>query len=775
MTTRLLSLILAALCLGVRASEEGERLGDAWSDPRNPIVQIFGGKRLDLWSLKPVVRPEVPASSGMANASRITNPIDAFILAKLTAHDLRPAPEADRRTLARRLYFNLTGLPPTPGELVAFLADDSTDAYERLVDRLLASPRYGEHWARQWLDVIRYSDSNGFDWDEYRKEAWRFRDYVIRSFNEDKPFDQFIREQLAGDELLAGPPTNERERDQLIATGFLRVGPQDNSASLFNEQDRARAEVLADLTETTGSAFLGLTLSCNRCHDHKFDPLSHADYFRMRAFFEPVKYADDLPLDLAPEQERIKAHNEALAAQLKPLESEHKELLDGVKNRIRAERRKELPAEELALLELAEDQRTAEQKTQIEKIQARIKPSDDDVKKAATEPELARRQELDVAIKELNGRRLSFLLGLLATDQTNAIPDTRVLYQGNHKDPREAVVPGFLSALDPNPAVIARPVNPATTGRRLTLANWIASPENPLTARVLVNRVWLGHFGRGLVNTPNDFGLAGDRPTHPELLDWLASEFMAQGWSVKKLHRLIVTSATYRQRSVGVMDQEGDGAKAAQFNPTTPARQHSLSPSAIDPDNTLYWRQNMRRHTAEQLRDAILFVSGRLNGKAGGGPVWPELPAEVLQANPAFLDDNAEKTKGWYPSPAAEQDARSVYLIQKRTVRLPFMEAFDLPSNESSCARRQESIVAPQAFTLLNSSLAINAAESFAARLEGDGDGDISAAVERAFELAFQRAPSAPERAACERLARERGLTELCRALLNVNEFIYVD
>jgi hypothetical protein len=240
MTTRLLSLILAALCLGVRASEPGERLGDAWSDPRNPIVQIFGGKRLDLWSLKPVVRPEVPVSPVTEHASRITNPIDAFIRVKLAAHDLRPSPEADRRTLARRLYFNLTGLPPTPEELAAFLADDSTDAYERLVDRLLASPRYGEHWARQWLDVIRYSDSNGFDWDEYRKEAWRFRDYVIRSFNADKPFDQFIREQLAGDELLAGPPTNEHERDQLIATGYLRVGPQDNSASLFNEQDRAR-------------------------------------------------------------------------------------------------------------------------------------------------------------------------------------------------------------------------------------------------------------------------------------------------------------------------------------------------------------------------------------------------------------------------------------------------------------------------------------------------------------------------------------------------------
>ncbi|HAV61343.1 MAG TPA: hypothetical protein DCY13_03155 [Verrucomicrobiales bacterium] len=729
--------------------EPGERIGDAWSDPRNPIVRIFGGQRLDLWSLKPIERPPVPALKGTAHGQTSRHPVDRFIRARLAEHGLSPAPETDKRTLARRLAFDLTGLPPSPEMLAAFLDDDSPDAYERLVDRLLASPAYGEHQARQWLDVVRYSDSNGFDWDEYRKQAWRFRDYVIRSFNADKPFDEFIREQLAGDELVPGAPRDEIDRDRLIATGFLRIGPQDNSASLFNEQDRARSEWMADLTETTGSAFLGLTLSCCRCHDHKYDPLSQADHFRLRAFFEPLKHADDLPLDLKPDQERIRTHNDRIADELKPLEKEREKLLESIRNRLRTERRQQLPADELALLQLPEGERNDEQKQAIKKIQAKLKPTDEEVTEGATNEEKARRKELADAIKELEGKRLAFTVGLLATDKTNDVALTRILFQGNHKDPREPVPPGFLSALDPNPAPLADPPNPGTTGRRLTLANWIAADSNPLTARVWVNRVWQGHFGRGLVPTANDFGLAGERPTHPELLDWLTSEFMAQGWSVKQLHKLIVTSATYRQSSA-------------------PRNEAAM---ATDPDNTLYWRQNLRRLTAEQLRDALLQVSGQLTGKAGGEPVWPELPAEVLQANPAFLDDNAEKTKGWYPSPEAEQGARSVYLVQKRTVRVPFLEAFDLPSNELSCARRQESIVAPQAFSLLNSDLAARCARAFAGRIAAEGD----EAIEKAFALSLQRAPTDSELAACRKLSQEHGLAAVCRALLNVNEFLYVD
>lgn len=737
-----------------KPAQPGEQIGDAWSDPRNPIVRIFGGQRLDLWSFKPVKRPPVPDATKTNSTTIVHNPIDAFIQARLAEHHLKPSAEADRRTLARRLYFDLTGLPPMPEEVAAFVADDSPDAYERLVDRLLMSPHYGEHWARQWLDVVRYSDSNGFDWDEFRKQAWRFRDYVIRSFNADKPFNEFIREQLAGDELVDGPPKNQADRDRLIATGYLRVGPQDNSAPLFKEEDRARSEWLADLTETTGSAFLGLTLTCCRCHDHKFDPLSQADNFRIRAFFEPIHYADSEPIELAPEQDRIKAHNDEIDHRIKPLEKQRDELVDGLKNRLREERRQKLPADELALLELPEDKRSDDQKKQIEVIEKKLKPSEEEVKTAATDDEKARKKEFDKAIRKLEKEKLDYTYGLLATDQTNDVAVTRILFQGNHKDPRDPVAPGFISALDPNPAKLCRPPNHETTGRRLTLANWIASDKNPLTARVIVNRIWQGHFGVGLVATPNDFGFAGARPTHPELLDWLASEFMADGWSLKNLHRLIVTSATYRQAS-------GGGGASAEHE--------------ADPNNQFYWRQNLHRLTAEQLRDAMLFVSGTLNGKSGGPPVWPELPAEVMQANPAFLDDNAEKTKGWYPSPAAEQGARSIFLVQKRTVRIPFMETFDLPSNEVSCPRRQESVVAPQAFSLLNSPLAIDAARAFARRIENEKSADPRAEVERAFQLAFQRRPTAREMDVCARLLDERGLAGFCRVLINLNEFVFVD
>ncbi|MBK8000843.1 MAG: DUF1549 domain-containing protein [Verrucomicrobia bacterium] len=709
----------------------GETIGDAWSDKRNPIVRIFGGQRLDLWSLKPVKMVQPPE---VKNKRWARTPLDRFTLARFEASGTTPPREADQRTLARRLYFDLTGLPPTPEQMERFLADRRADAYERLVDELLASPRYGEHWARAWLDVIRYSDSNGFDWDEFRPKAWRFRDYVIRSFNADKPFDRFIREQLAGDELIDGPPKNAAEQDALIATTYLRLGPQDNSAGAFNEQDRARAEWMADLTETTGSAFLGLTMSCCRCHDHKFDPISQADHFRLRAFFEPVKYADDTPLDLAADQEAIRAHNRSLDAKIGPLVQQRDAILAGIKKRMRDERFAKLTSEEKLLLETPKVQRTNELKSKIEGIEKKIEPGDKEVKAALKDDEKSKHDALEKEIAGLKKQRREFTLGLLAADDKEKVRLTRILFQGDHKAEREPVEPGFLSALDPNPAKVQIVANKKSTGRRLTLADWIASPQNPLTARVLVNRVWQGYFGEGLVATPNDFGLAGAQPENPELLDWLAGEFVRNGWSMKKLHRLVVTSATYRQAS-----------------------------------------RDPRRLSAEQLRDALLAVSGLLTNKAGGPPVWPDLPPENLQANPAFLDDNAEKTKGWYPSPKPEQNVRSVYLVQKRTVRVPFMETFDLPENSASCARRNESTVAPQALSLLNSPLAVEAARSFSQRVVAEAGESPQRQIERAFQLALQRRPAKAELEACLRMASQRSLTEVCRALLNLNEFVYVD
>ena len=764
----------------------GERLGDAWSDPRNPIVKIFGGQRLDLWSLQPVRQVESPVvkkvisksviSGAKGGAMRSLNtdslitdyfprhPIDQFIHAKLAEKKLTPAPEADRRTLARRLYFDLTGLPPTPEEVGEFLRDSRRDAYERLVDKLLASPRYGEHQARLWLDVIRYSDSNGFDWDEFRPQAWRFRDYVIRAFNADKPFDQFIREQLAGDELLEGAPKNEAEQDALIATGYLRLGPQDNSAGAFNEQDRSRAELMADLTETTASAFLAMTLSCNRCHDHKYDPLSHADHYRMRAFFEPVKFADDVPIDVAPEQEAIRTQNKALDEKLQPFTAERDKLLAGVKKKLREEKTARLTLDERALLETPKEKRTNDLKDKVAALEKKLEPKDKEVQTALTEDQKKQHESLTKQIEALKKERRAFTLALLMTDNPEKIPGTKVLFQGNHKDPRESVVPGFLSALDPNPAEIKKARNAKTTGRRLTLADWIASTNHPLTARVFVNRAWQQHFGSGLVATANDFGLAGAKPTHPELLDWLAGEFVRGGWSVKKLHRLMVTSATYRRGSVISESVISKSATASSVSPIT------------DSLITDYSHQNIRRLSAEQLRDALLAVSGLLKlEQAGGPPVWPDLPPEILQANPAFLDDNETKTKGWYPSPKTNQNVRSVFLIQKRTVRVPFLETFDLPENSVSCARRNESIVAPQALSLLNSSLTVETSRALASRVQREAGDDLAEQVNRAFALALQRAPDQEEQRACAELVRQRSLAELCRALLNLNEFIYVD
>ncbi len=663
----------------------------------------------------------------------------------------------------------MTGLPPTPEDVQRFLADRRPDAYERLVDALLASPRYGEHQARAWLDVIRYSDSNGYDWDEFRPRAWRFRDYVVRAFNEDKPFDVFIREQLAGDELLDGPPRNQREQDALIATGYLRLGPQDNSAGAFNEQDRARSELLTDLTETTSSALLGLTMSCCRCHDHKFDPLSQADHFRLRAFFEPVKYADETPLDLDSEQEAIRKNNEALEKELQPVQQQRDALLDGVKQRLRAERVAKLSTNEQALLALPKEQRTNDVAKKIEALEKKVESSSKEAKAALKDEEKVRFEKLETDIAALNAKKRAFTLGLLMNDGTNKAAVTRIHFQGDHKQPKDVVEPGFPSALDPNPAALRTAVNRKTTGRRLTLADWITSPQNPLTARVLVNRAWQNCFGHGLVATANDFGLAGERPTNPELLDWLAREFTRRGWSWKQLHRLLVTSAAYRVESKSVISEPVIGKTV----PVAP--KPSSHPLITDSPITDHSPRQPRRLSAEQLRDALLAVSGLLTAKTNGPPVWPDLPPEILQANPAFLDDNETKTKGWYPSPTADQHARSVFLVQKRTVRVPFMETFDLPENSVSCARRTESTVAPQALSLLNSPLAVEAARAFAARITKDVGGDPQAQISRAFALALQREPLKSERELCERLLEQRSLPELCRALLNLNEFVYVD
>jgi hypothetical protein len=634
------------------------RIGNAWTDPANPIVRLFDGKRLDLWSLKPVVKPERDLT------------IDQYIDRSLRAQGLDLSPEADSRTLIRRITFDLTGLPPTPGEIADFLRAPD---YEGLVDRLLASPRYGERAARLWMDVVRYADSNGFERDEFQSEHYRYRDYVIRALNTDKPFDRFIREQLAGDELVSGAPRNPADVDCLIATGFLRMGPYDSTGSIFEENAKNQNELMADLANTTGSAFLGLTMACANCHDHKYDPISQADHFRLRAFFAGLKRQDDTSIDLEPVQNQIRARNA-------PIESRIREL-----------------------------DKTKGDKKDIEAAKASL-------------------EQLTTA--------------MTARNSGGQTPATRVFYQGDVTQPRQEVPPGFLSVFDPNPAVML------PTGRRATLAAWIASPENPLTARVIVNRIWQQHFERGIVATPNDFGHSGARPTHPELLDALAAQFISGGWSLKKLHRRILLSAAYRQSS------REDPAKRRR-----------------DPGNKLLWRQNPRRLDAESTRDALLAVSGALLPKHSGPAVWPPVSEDLLDAQPGILETHTDQAardrkQAWYTSPPDQVDVRSIFLVQKRALKIPFLQPFDLPDPTVSCGKRDCTTVAPQALQLLNSTFSTRMAETFAHRVEGEPD-----PIRSALQVALGR-EATPEEV---RLGRRLGLLSWCRVLLNLNEFVYVD
>jgi hypothetical protein len=693
-------------------------VGDAFTDARNPIRKLFRGERLDLWSLKQPFAGDPPATGVPANVK--LHPIDAFLRPKQAEAGLTPSPDADARELIRRVTLDLTGLPPTPEAVDAYVADHSPAAYEAIVRRLLDSPSYGERQARLWLDVVRYADTNGYERDEYRPLAWQYRDYVIRSFNQDKPYDQFVREQLAGDELVSGTPRTADEADSLIATGYLRLGQWDSTASIFQEDVRLRAEVLADLTNTTASAFLGLTMSCCQCHDHKYDPFSQADHYRLRAFFAGVTPRDDLSISLTNEQAEIDRVNREIDAQVAPLKAEMEQL----------------------------------------------------AKDAG-----ARRDELKKMIDAKEQGRRSSKKAMGATDGGATAPAVHLLYQGDHLSPRDEIAPGFVTVLAPSPAAIESP-RQDTTGRRLALARWITSPTNPWTARVAVNRLWQQHFGVGLVATPNDFGYTGARPTHPELLDWLAVELPRRGWSLKQMHFLMVTSAAYRQSS-----------------------RETLAGKKVDPDNRLVWRQNMRRLDAETLRDALLNVTGLLKPYSAGKPLWPPVPEELLKAQPAILEaekgGDGGRMQGWYPDPLEQTDVRSVFLVRKRCLPIPFLQAFDLPDTTTSCARRDTTVVAPQALMLLNSPEAHRYSQALAEKVRGasggfDGQDETSKerVVGQLFRIALQRQPDAEEKRLASELLRRQttalresvadraeqlALAELCRAVLNLNEFSYLD
>jgi hypothetical protein len=633
------------------------------------------------WAFQPRKDPPPPAFNTPADRTWIKTPVDAFVLAGLKKAGLKPAPPADRATLLRRVTFDLTGLPPTPEEIDAFVADRSPNAWEKVVDRLLASPHYGEQWGRHWLDVVRFAESDGYEYDMHRPDAWRYRDYVVASFQTDKPYNEFVKEQLAGDEIDA------KDRTLLIASGFNRLGPLRKNAG---NQDVASShnEVLTEMTNIVGAAFLGVTVGCARCHDHKFDPFRQSDYYRLQAHFAQVQ-----PNDLILATPEAQAEWKTKAA---PVEQERRRL----------------------------------------QMQLRRAP---DGEKAALESKL----------DELDDKMPAPLESIYSVgDEPAKAQPIQVLFHGDYLSPTARVGMRPLGILLPE-GTAEEPIE--ADHPRLKLAEWMVDPANPLTARVMVNRVWHYHFGAGLVSTPNDFGRMGSRPSNPELLDWLASRFVEGGWHIKPIHRLILLSNAYRQSSISPIE------KTAMEK---------------DSEDALLWKFNHRRLEAEELRDAMLAVSGRLNLKAGGPSFMTPIDKDLVLS--------LKRPQYWVPTrDKSEYDRRTIYMIYKRNLRLPFEEVFDAPDTLLSCARREQSTHAPQALELLNGQTSNDLAASFAERILKAAS-TPNTRVDYAFRLATGRTPTPAERTlALKFLADESSdparMKEFALAMFNLNAFLYVN
>ena len=886
--------------------------GATWEgEVKKRSVADAGRAGADWWSLQKVQRPEPPP---VQDKAWVRGPLDAFVLAELEKHKLRPSPPAERAELLRRVTYDLHGLPSTPEEIDAFLNDKSPDAYEKVIDRLLASPRYGERWGRHWLDVVRFAESHGFERDQIRDHAWRYRDYVIRSFNDDKPYPQFIKEQLAGDALE--PCTN----DGICATGFLTAGPWDEVGNNVTASAvlklRVREEELEDMLAGVGQTFLGLTVNCARCHDHKFDPISQRDYYRVKAVFEGVRFGDR-PLtspELARGQQRLTDLEKQLAGLVQPVRARleqdlgqprvegvpaplarwtfdkdakddggvmHGELLGGAviengrlklngktaflrtaplprdvkektleawvslatlaqggggvltletkdggtfdslvygervakqwmagsdfyrrtrnltgpeentptnelvhvaavytaDNRVAVYRNgtaygesyvptgdqgtlRTYAAKESRVLlglrhtgggkaffagEIAEA-RLYDKALSQEQVAASYKAG---VNKVALAQVLAQfsaeqRDQYDKLQKQLDVERAALTAAKVPQLVWAAMPSkpapTHVLLRGDVEKQGDLVHAAPLSLGQEAPPDFDLPADAPEGARRLHFAEWVASADNPLTARVLVNRVWHYHFGHGLVASPNDFGFNGERPTHPQLLDWLASEFVAHGWSIKKLHRLILLSATYRQ--------------AATFNPAA---------AEIDVDNHLLWRFRPRRLEGEAVRDAMLMVSGRLN-EAGGGPSFRPFTVTIFNSHFYTLREDDK----------AEFNRRTVYRMNVNSARSPMLELFDCPDPSTKTPRRTVTTTPLQALSLMNNVFVQRSARYLAERLQRESGDDTTIQVRQAYRFTFGRAPSDAETERAAKLVREHGLEQLCWVLLNASEFLYV-
>jgi cytochrome c553 len=625
--------------------------GAVWPDQASAAgsVQGYTQAQKDHWAFRPIRDPSLPTVGGPQSA----NPIDLFIESRLQAAHIQAAPPAERRVLIRRVTFDLTGLPPTPAEIEAFIADGSPGAWEKVVDRLLASSAYGERWGRHWLDVARYADSNGLDENTAFANAWRYRDYVIRSFDRDKPFDRFIREQIAGDLLPDGGT------DGLIATGFLVLGPK-----LLAEPDKQKMvmDIVDEQIDVVSKAFLGLTVSCARCHDHKFDPIPTLDYYSLAGIFKSTKTMATL--------------NTVARAHERPLPDENS-------------------AEMLAYR--AEVEQLRREVKRLEREFGSVPVSDRVRRQEIHEAAELRRSEIKRLEPQAGGSGMC-----LAVSDESTPADIKVHVRGNTQT---------LGDLAPRkfPRIIAgdkQPAIPARASGRLQLADWIASPDNPLTARVIVNRVWQHHFGEGLVRTPDNFGSLGERPTHPELLDWLASRFIEDGWSLKKLHRRILLSAVYQRSSRG-------------------------QPSQGDPENRLLARFERRRLEAEAIRDAMLFVAGTLDRTAGG--------SRLDNGNFEYVTNDQSHTRTRYDAPC-----RSIYLPVIRNNVYDFFQAFDFVEPHVPTGKRDSTVVAPQALFMMNNPLVVAQSRRFAESLLAAADTDEKR-IETAYQRAFGRAPRPDE------------------------------
>jgi hypothetical protein len=780
----------------------------AAAEPADPAIYGIELSKDDLehWSFRPIAAVAPPLVERQAEWVR--NPIDAFVLKKLHSQGLAPARQADDRAWLRRVSFDLIGLPPTPAEIDSLLADASAERRIRVVDRLLASPHYGIRWGRRWLDVVRYADTNGYERDGAKPSAWRYRDYVVDSLNADKPFDRFLTEQLAGDELEGACA------ETLIATTFLRLGTWDDEPA---DPKVDRYEQLDDVVGTVSATFLGLTLRCARCHNHKFEPLSQIDYARMLAIFEPLKrpqlgridldVAVGTPAELESDRAAVARHEAALAA----VKAQLKALDYVIRERYFALGQTNLSRDAYEAHKLTEDKRTGAQDKLVRETQ---KQFEEEVSPLRTADEAKQRDAFLAAVKAIEAAVPSALArAYIWREAALPPPVTQVFRRGSPQSPAGVVEPGYPSVLGACQVV---PVAPPTaserstssgnqarsTFRRLALARWMTAPTNPLVARVIVNRLWQGHFGEGLVASENDFGVMGSAPSNQELLDWLANELRTDrlqngrlqngrlqngrlqngrsqhgpsagdgAWRLKRIHKLIVLSSTYGQSS----DRRAEAAGA-------------------DVENSLLWRFPYRRLEAEAVRDAVLFTSGRLNARMGGPGVYPRIAREVLEGQ-------SRPGNGWGKFDETEAARRSIYVFVKRSLLVPEMELLDFADTNTSCEQRTVSTIPTQALTLLNGEFLNTASVHFAERLLREAGDQPAAQIDRAYRLAVNRSPTPEElsaglafldRQAAQiiaedsardqsdpaqppRDARRVALAALCLVIYNLNEFVYVD